>query len=889
MHLVLSEGSLCLLASCSPAELQEEEGEDSEAERSCTWLIMLIGSKSIFQASQDLSLLAGLHVVTTFQRLSVPQDTDTTNKEECVGVGSRKDAGIVPEMSDRMCCSTCQCPFDSREEQTEHYKLDWHRFNLRQRLMGGQPVTAEEFEKKTGAVTTVQTGHESFSLGLCFHHCDVSSISGSDSDTDSESNCDLLRPVNIPGSNPVNQEQDRGKEQEHLSHKVLFRNSEGQYLSVYRCILLSKKESEENNNNELVSSLQNVNVKSPWVILMTGGGHFAGAVFKGNEVLHHKTFHRYTVRAKRGTAQGMRDAQNRSHAPKSAGASLRRYNEAALTKDIQDLLENWAEHLREASVIFLRAPSYNKGIFFSGKTPPLVKDDPRVRTIPFATKRATFKEVRRVHELLTTLQIYGKETEIADVISPRRKVWKKLMKAIAKETTDSESNETVIDEDSGEESPAEEMELEMVEMTLGTLHLREYEVFPKRKKKKKKKEEEEEVKTTPAAERFPSEEEIDADKEVLPVQLPASDTTGNKAQGRRKTRKNREDLIQSLEQENKCYQLKNDLYTACKTGDTKALQLLLQGLLQPASGSADAALIEPKDSGRDCPSQNQKAPSEGNQTGFLEPHEEAKKRDGETGNDDGGISERKGETDSTSQRKDVDANSAARDECCAQGSAVDSGAQLVPDCGAPEVLVTTSMLNEKIDEAGFTLLHVAAAAGQRDVVRLLMDSGCDPALRDKRGQPPYCVSVDKETRNEFRKYMADHLDKYDYGKAQVPGPLTTEIEAKKAEKKAEKKKAQKAQKKQREKEEKEERKRKEEEDQEKKRYAALGEREKRALAAERRFAQQMAAIGTTLTNIRRCWQCGESLLGKTPFQYLDFSFCTTKCLQEHKRSRAAQP
>uniref|UniRef100_H3AWT4 Ankyrin repeat and zinc finger peptidyl tRNA hydrolase 1 n=1 Tax=Latimeria chalumnae TaxID=7897 RepID=H3AWT4_LATCH len=731
---------------------------------------MLIGSKSIFQASQDLSLLAGLHVVTTFQRLSVPQDTDTTNKEECVGVGSRKDAGIVPEMSDRMCCSTCQCPFDSREEQTEHYKLDWHRFNLRQRLMGGQPVTAEEFEKKTGAG-------------------DVSSISGSDSDTDSESNCDLLRPVNIPGSNPVNQEQDRGKEQEHLSHKVLFRNSEGQYLSVYRCILLSKKESEENNNNELVSSLQNVNVKSPWVILMTGGGHFAGAVFKGNEVLHHKTFHRYTVRAKRGTAQGMRDAQNRSHAPKSAGASLRRYNEAALTKDIQDLLENWAEHLREASVIFLRAPSYNKGIFFSGKTPPLVKDDPRVRTIPFATKRATFKEVRRVHELLTTLQIYGKETEIADVISPRRKVWKKL---IQPETYYGVPNiETVIDEDSGEESPAEEMELEMVEMTLGTLHLREYEVFPKRKKKKKKKEEEEEKKFKENGKE--THDAIQVQGGVIDIRS-ASDTTGNKAQGRRKTRKN--SSIPS--QENKCYQLKNDLYTACKTGDTKALQLLLQ-----------------------------------------EPHEEAKKRDGETGNDDGGISER--------------------------------------------------MLNEKIDEAGFTLLHVAAAAGQRDVVRLLMDSGCDPALRDKRGQPPYCVSVDKETRNEFRKYMADHLDKYDYGKAQVPGPLTTEIEAKKAEKKAEKKKAQKAQKKQREKEEKEERKRKEEEDQEKKRYAALGEREKRALAAERRFAQQMAAIGTTLTNIRRCWQCGESLLGKTPFQYLDFSFCTTKCLQEHKRSRAAQP
>ncbi|KAI5629319.1 ankyrin repeat and zinc finger domain-containing protein 1 isoform X1, partial [Silurus asotus] len=51
-----------------------------------------------------------------------------------------------------------------------------------------------------------------------------------------------------------------------------------------------------------------------------------------NEVLQHKTFHRYTVRAKRGTAQSVCDAQNRGHAPKSAGSALRRYNEAALTK-----------------------------------------------------------------------------------------------------------------------------------------------------------------------------------------------------------------------------------------------------------------------------------------------------------------------------------------------------------------------------------------------------------------------------------------------------------------------------------------------------------------------------------------------------------------------------
>lgn len=35
--------------------------------------------------------------------------------------------------------------------QTEHYRLDWHRFNLKQRLQGRQALTVEEFEEKSRA------------------------------------------------------------------------------------------------------------------------------------------------------------------------------------------------------------------------------------------------------------------------------------------------------------------------------------------------------------------------------------------------------------------------------------------------------------------------------------------------------------------------------------------------------------------------------------------------------------------------------------------------------------------------------------------------------------------------------------------------------------------
>lgn len=199
------------------------------------------------------------------------------------------------------------------------------------------------------------------------------------------------------------------------------------------------------------------------------------------QVQEHKTFHRYTVRARRGTAQGLRDAQTPGSAPRSAGASLRRYNEAALLKvgldcstglsagkrgcgfhgvvpycywrawvgcelrkgiraqlrllcpgsgpapdlpvptqcaqdpvvlplspqDIQDLLAAWAQHLKEAQRIFLRAPRHNRALLFGGRNPPLTQGDPRICHIPLSTRRATLREVLRVHAMLASLQVYG--------------------------------------------------------------------------------------------------------------------------------------------------------------------------------------------------------------------------------------------------------------------------------------------------------------------------------------------------------------------------------------------------------------------------------------------------------------------------------------------------
>ncbi|CAH4014835.1 zinc finger protein 622 [Pieris brassicae] len=51
-------------------------------------------------------------------------------------------------MPDTYTCITCQVLFNSADLQREHYKLDWHRYNLKRKVAGIPPVTLEEFEQR---------------------------------------------------------------------------------------------------------------------------------------------------------------------------------------------------------------------------------------------------------------------------------------------------------------------------------------------------------------------------------------------------------------------------------------------------------------------------------------------------------------------------------------------------------------------------------------------------------------------------------------------------------------------------------------------------------------------------------------------------------------------
>ncbi|KAK2108439.1 Ankyrin repeat and zinc finger domain-containing protein 1 [Saguinus oedipus] len=722
-------------------------------------------SISLFDLSADAPVLQGLSLVShapgealaRAPRSSCPgirEDLEWTYVK-CSGEREspeRKQLQGPMDISEKLFCSTCDQTFQNHQEQREHYKLDWHRFNLKQRLKDKPLLSALDFEKQSS------TGH-------------LSSISGSEgSDSASEEDLQTLDQERARFEKP-------NRPQGFYPHRVLFQNAQGQFLYAYRCVLGPHQDPPE----EAELLLQNLHSRGPrdCVVLMAAAGHFAGAIFQGREVVTHKTFHRYTVRAKRGTAQGLRDA--RGGASRSAGANLRRYNEATLYKDVRDLLAGpgWAKALEEADTILLHAPRSGRSLFFGGKGAPLQRADPRLWDIPLATRRPTFQELQRVLHKLTTLHVYEEDPrEVVRLHSPQTH-WKTVKEERRKPTE--EARKICSDEKEAlgwnEESPKQgselegedgfQVELELVELTVGTLDLCESEVFPKRRRRKRNKK--------------GKSRDQEAGAHITLLQQPQEEPSAQSSQAFAAPLGPLLDEAKAPGQP----ELWDVLLAACRAGDVGVLKL-----------------------------------------------------------------------------------------------------QLAHSSGNPGVL---SLLSAPLGSGGSTLLHAAAAAGRGSVVRLLLEAGANPTVQDSRARPPYTVAADKSTRNEFRRFMEKNPDAYDYNKAQVPGPLTLEMEARQATRKREQKAARRQRKEQQQRQQEQE----EQEREEQRRFATLSDREKRAVAAEHRLAAQLGAPtpsipDSAIVNARRCWSCGASLQGLSPFHYFDFSFCSTHCLQDH-RCQAGRP
>ncbi|CAF0932133.1 unnamed protein product [Brachionus calyciflorus] len=191
--------------------------------------------------------------------------------------------------------------------------------------------------------------------------------------------------------------------------KIFFKLSDSTIMSMFKSVLYSKKEI-INCDEDILKLVKNIKLDDMWCIILVAAGHFAAAVFKGDQVVVHKTFHRYVVRAKRGGVQSQHDASGK-HA-KSAGANIRRSQEAAFKEDIKSLIgTEWKNEISQCKSIFIRVPQYNRSVLISTgpNTAPFDKNDQRLRTIPFMTFRPTFNEVKRAHNLLARVEQFDSD------------------------------------------------------------------------------------------------------------------------------------------------------------------------------------------------------------------------------------------------------------------------------------------------------------------------------------------------------------------------------------------------------------------------------------------------------------------------------------------------
>ena len=71
-------------------------------------------------------------------------DVSDSLPSEVVVASNEEPNSVVSE------CLSCHVSFDLREEQVAHYRLDWHRYNLKRKLRGLPHVTQEVFEVEAG-------------------------------------------------------------------------------------------------------------------------------------------------------------------------------------------------------------------------------------------------------------------------------------------------------------------------------------------------------------------------------------------------------------------------------------------------------------------------------------------------------------------------------------------------------------------------------------------------------------------------------------------------------------------------------------------------------------------------------------------------------------------
>lgn len=148
-------------------------------------------------------------------------------------------------ISNSLCCSYCNTVFADKYQQRTHYKLDWHRFNLKQHLHGLKSVSEDIFKvmidkndlSSSNSEEDAQSEDDSISLQLNENKKmkkkpikqKIVEYKLDSSDEDCTEDDDVMNKNDILSSIGTRHS------------KVFFENEEGNIFSIYRCLLHNKK------------------------------------------------------------------------------------------------------------------------------------------------------------------------------------------------------------------------------------------------------------------------------------------------------------------------------------------------------------------------------------------------------------------------------------------------------------------------------------------------------------------------------------------------------------------------------------------------------------------------------------------------------------------------
>lgn len=190
-----------------------------------------------------------------------------------------------------------------------------------------------------------------------------------------------------------------------------------------------------------------------------------------------------------------------------------------------------------------------------------------------------------------------------------------------------------------------------------------------------------------------------------------------------------------------------------------------------------------------------------------------------------------------------------------------------------------------------TPLHFAAAASSKVdpatasalVSALLVQSHADPTVLDAKGRPPYFLAGHDKVREAFRKARAilgEEYCEWDRG-AKVGPPLTEDDLEAKREKEAEKKRRKKAR-------QKEKKAKAKAAAQEAENRRIADEESKRAIEEKKRVRDGLSAKPTGANVCDFCHKiCKGRNAIKNMFRRLDYKYCSTECVNKHKRELMA--